>query len=156
MLKFIRITPKDIDICKSFKLRKEDKAELLAATGLKNPKAAVKRCIRQSTEWTEATIDLDTGELVMLHGLASYQDVGIPWMIASPVMYRHRKVLLRYSHKAISEMFTKFSVLANYVDARNEAHIVWLKRMGFKFDDKQDTVMNGFKFLYFYKFKEEK
>jgi len=155
MLKFKRITVDDIDLLKGMVLRKADINELITGTGFKDIFKAIRYCITHSVKWTEICYDPDTKEVITLFGLGKLDDsCGIPWMIASPTVRKHKKLLMRYSRKVIREMFKEFNMLANFVDSRNLAHIHWLKHMGFIFDSSLNTKIDRVPFLYFYKFKE--
>lgn len=150
MVKFRRISYHEVDLLKSMTLRKADIEELRASTGIQDAWLALKYSVEHSTEWTEIGYYPDTGEVITVFGLSSHEDIGVPWMIGSPSMLKHKKLLMRYSVKIIKEMLTQFRVLANYVDSRNEVHIRWLKHMGFIFEGNPFTI-NGVPFLYFYK-----
>ena len=153
MIKFRRIGQNEIDILETLTLRKADANELKAATGLNNPLAALKSCVLHSTEWTEIGYDDETGVVHCLFGLSSAGGIGIPWMVASPLLRQHKKLFIRYSKKVITEMFSQFDILCNYVDSRNTLHIHWLKHMGFVFEG-EDIKLSGVPFKYFYLRKE--
>ena len=158
MLKFKKINYDEVDFLKNMKLRQADIDELRAGTGMNDAWSALKYSVENSTEWTEVCYDEDTNEIITVFGLAKIDDgygepIGVPWMMASPSLNYHRKVLIRYSRKVIKEMLEEFSLLANYVDSRNELHIHWLKFMGFEFNGR-DVIVNGVPFKYFYKRRE--
>lgn len=155
MLKFKRITYKDIDILRGMTLRKADIDELKTATGFNNPFDSLKYSIAHSTEFTEVCIEKETNEVITIFGLGKTLDhfdnpVGVPWMVASPSLIKYRKVLMRYSKKVVQEMLEQFPLLNNFVDSRNVVHINWLKHMGFKFAGK-DLMIRGVPFKYFFK-----
>ncbi len=161
MIKFKRIRYSDLDLMDrlaGMTLRKADIDEMKAVTGLNNTWAALKSAVRNSTEWTEISYDDETGEIITLFGLGSFRSgavkpclhsVGIPWMVASPNLYKHKKLFMRYSKKIIKEMLDQFPLIANYVDSRNTLHIRWLKHMGFKFTGELQEI-NGVMFKHFY------
>lgn len=149
MVKFKRITYSEVDILRNMTLRRADIRELKASTGM-GTWDALKYSVQHSNEWTEIAYDSDTGEVLSVFGLASYQGAGIPWMVGSPSMLKHKNLLMRYSKKVIAEMLEIFPVIANYVDSRNTVHIRWLKHMGFKFNG-FNYELDGVIFKYFYK-----
>lgn len=158
MLKFRRINYNEVEILKNMTLRSADTDELRAATGIKNTWVALKYCVQQSSEWIEIGYHPDTGEIITIFGLSKTLDhfeediiIGVPWMMASPNLIKHKKLLMRYSKKVIGEMLDQFPYLANYVDSRNVVHINWLKRMGFKLPEGMTIKINKVKFQYFYK-----
>lgn len=159
MLKFRRITYKDVDLINNMSLRKADIEELKTATGFKNPIDSLRYSVAHSTEWTEVCQETDTGEIITIFGLGKTLDhfdepVGVPWMVASPSLIRYRKVLMRYSRKVVQEMLEQFPLLNNFVDSRNTVHIHWLKHMGFQFAGK-DLIIRGIPFKYFFKRRED-
>jgi hypothetical protein len=59
--------------------------------------------------------------------------VGKIWMLASSILASHRYVFLKHSKEWIERLHQRYQVLWNYVDARNDMHIRWLKWCGFSF-----------------------
>lgn len=55
------------------------------------------------------------------------------WMLGSDELFRQGRVLLRDGPIWVREMMKGHTVLGNFVDARNEPYIQWLKRLGFRF-----------------------
>lgn len=154
MLKFKRITIKDIHLLTNLTLRKEDARELRTVSGISNTWLALKSCVAQSTEWTEICME-EGGEVIMVHGLSSHGNTGIPWMVGGYGIYPHKHFLHRYSYKIIEDMHKEFKILGNIVDSRNKVHIRWLKQMGFIFDPTTNIKLRGVVFLGFYKVKED-
>lgn len=153
MLRFKRIEYHEVDMLKDMTLRNADIAELRTSTGIENTWTSLKYAVLNSNEWTEICYDDKTGEVLAVFGLASWADMGLPWMVASPNLKKHRKLLMRYSKEVIQEMLNQFDTLNNYVDSRNVLHIRWLKHMGFSFTGKP-LMIRGVPFLYFYKRRE--
>jgi len=56
---------------------------------------------------------------------------GMIWMVATPDLERHSMEFLRYSRRFIEEVGGEYDLLFNWVDARNEVHLKWLKWCGF-------------------------
>ncbi len=148
MIKFRRIGYHEVDILKNMTLRKADIEELRAATG-KDTWAALKCCVMHSNEFTDVCLERETGEIITIFGLASNGGIGIPWMLASPLILKYQKLLMRYSKLIIKEMLEMFPLLINQVDSRNEVHVRWIKHMGFKFDGVETTI-NRVLFKQFY------
>lgn len=59
--------------------------------------------------------------------------VGIPWMLASPLLQKVRKPFLREAKSFLDEMSEGYPVLHNLAWSKNTEHIRWLKWMGFTF-----------------------
>lgn len=148
MIKFRRIEYHEVDLLKNMTLRKADIEELMASTG-KAPLEALKYAILHSNEFTEICTEEKTGEIINIFGLASFNGIGIPWMLASPNLIKYQKLLMQYSKRIIEEMLFLFPMLINQVDSRNEIHIRWIKHIGFKFSG-IETTKNGVMFRQFY------
>ena len=58
--------------------------------------------------------------------------MGVPWLLATDELESCARPFLRRSRKAVKEMMNGYSVLRNYVDARNTVAIRWLGWIGFK------------------------
>ena len=129
-------------------LRKADQDELIASTGMK-PLDALVYSARNSL-WTDVAWEEDTGEIIVVFGLANINDVGIPWLVMNPTFKKYKKLFQRHSKKIIKEMLGTFPFIFNYTDSRNVVHIHWLKYMGFKFNKERDQVFSGIPFKYFY------
>ena len=154
-LKFKRITIKDMDEISHFEIRQADLNEMRVVSGSNKPLATLlKSAIERSTEWVEICLDNNTGEVYTIYGLGNCEGFGVPWMIGSPSITKHKKDLLQYSKLIIKEMLNQFPLIHNYVDSRNKAHIRWLKHMDFNFYEERDFVLHGVLFKYFYKCRE--
>jgi len=76
---------------------------------------------------------------------------GAPWMIATEGMKKVRKFMIKNSDKYIDIMVNDYGKLVNYVDARNEPSITWLKRCGFTFEVAEPLGHKQVPFHKFYK-----
>lgn len=79
------------------------------------------------------------GTPVALAGVApvvSSPGVAQIWMVATPELEKHSIEFLKYSKKFIEEVIAPFRLVYNYVDARNEVHLKWLRWCGFTFINK--------------------
>jgi len=155
MLRYKQITLSEVDFLETMVLRQADIDEMRVSTGFSKPWDALKYSIAHSSEWTEACYNDETGEIIMVFGLGKAESFGVPWMVGSPSMKKHKKVLMRYAKKVIEQMLSEFNELINYVDSRNDQHIHWLKHMGFKFDESKDVCIGKIPFRYFYKRRNE-
>lgn len=117
-------TPAD---CESLapRLREEDKAEALAASGVP-AEYSLKLALGPET----FTVLLD-GIPEMMFGCHD----GRPWMLSSPVPMspKWRRTFLRLTREAVDLWNSHFQLLHNVIDARNDTHIRWLKWLGFVF-----------------------
>lgn len=68
--------------------------------------------------------------VVPLGGLLS--EVGVPWMLGTPLVQKHRRMLVRISHAYIRRMLGAYPHLLNFVHTDNAVAVRWLKRTGFE------------------------
>ena len=75
------------------------------------------------------------GKLAAILGLTPMNyltGIGSPWMLGTPVLDAHSRVLVRVTPAYISKMLNTFPHLVNYVHADNVTSVRWLRRLGFK------------------------
>jgi hypothetical protein len=130
-------TVEDIDYLSS-RLRKADKDECSAATGL-----PVRDALYTGYLAGDVTLTLrnSKGLRVGICGVVSSQTTkgaGVIWMTATDDIYQHQMTFLRKSKAALEYLSDGYLVLFNCVDARNHLHIKWLKWMGFTFIQKHE------------------
>jgi hypothetical protein len=80
--------------------------------------------------WT-AFVD---GELAAIIGCAPISvmgGIGSPWMLGTPVLDRHSRILVRRTPGYIAQMLRAFPHLVNFVHAKNTTSVRWLRRLGF-------------------------
>lgn len=74
------------------------------------------------------------GELAAVMGvrpLNLFGGVGSPWMLGTPVLDRHARILVRETPDYIARMLRAFPHLINFVHAENTTSVRWLRRLGF-------------------------
>ena len=110
-------------------LRPADMAECLAYGGdvREGIEASVRRSLLCWTAWVDGELAAIFGvaPLVMLTGM------GAPWMLGTPLIGTHRRVLVGKTPEYIAQMQRSFPHLVNFVHARNKASVRWLRRLGF-------------------------
>lgn len=76
-----------------------------------------------------------TGCRLGLAGVDSLGDptTGLIWMIATDDLIGHQMEFLKYSKPFIEEHEEPYDLIFNWVDARNEVHLKWLRWCGFTF-----------------------
>jgi hypothetical protein len=128
----VTIRPATLADCESLapRLREEDKAEALAASGIP-ALYALKLSLGPET----FVIDID-GTPEMIFGCPN----GVPWMFSTPVPVspKWRRAFLRETAKMVDIWQAKFPILHNFIDARNTTHMRWLKWLGFTFIARHD------------------
>lgn len=111
-------------------LRASDLAEC-RAYGHPDTAASIASCVNRSVLCWTGLVD---GELAAIIGVAPVSiltGVGSPWMLGTPVLDRHQRVLVRMTPEYISRMLKAFPHLVNYVHAKNTTSVRWLRRLGF-------------------------
>lgn len=114
-------------------LRQADRDECLAFLGLP-PELILPINISQSDD-TWAMVN-DDGEPFGLFGVSpvhTFPEVGIVWMCSTPELVRYKRELIQQAPEVLNRLHARYPLLTNHIDARNKAHIQWLKRMGFSF-----------------------
>jgi hypothetical protein len=131
-------------------LRDADRLEVEACTAL-DMHEALSSCARSSAlVWA---IDID-GVPAGVFGAVPFSllgGVGCPWLLGTPALERAPSSLTRQGRRYIRRMLSVFPGLTNYVDARNEKSIRWLRALGFNFD--ATPVPYGLYGLPFYRFQ---
>ncbi len=111
-------------------LRPSDLAEC-KAYGRPDIAAGIESSARRSVLCWSGFVD---GELAAIIGVAPINmvcGVGSPWMLGTPVLDRHHRILVRRTPEYIAKMLTAFPHLVNFVHAQNTTSVRWLRRLGF-------------------------
>ena len=111
-------------------LREQDLAET-GAYGHADPLPGLRRSVAHSMLCWSAFAD---GELACIIGVAPLSvlgGIGSPWMMGTPVLDAHSRVLVRRTPEYIAKMLKAFPHLVNHVHAENTTSVRWLKRLGF-------------------------
>lgn len=111
-------------------MRLADFTECLAY-GHADMAASLESCVKRSMLCWTAMID---GELAAILGVAPVNvmaGIGSPWMLGTPVLDAHSRVLVRETPGYIAKMLNAFPHLVNFVHAENHTSVRWLRRLGF-------------------------
>ena len=117
-------------------LRRSDVSELFASSGLTAVEA-----VRQSIEASQGgfckiAVNGDS-KPILIWGVATSSDthVGVPWMVATDLIYRpdYLCAFKKLCAEEVATMNKQFPLLINYVDHRNVTSILWLQALGFTF-----------------------
>ncbi|PDT45347.1 hypothetical protein CO661_24090 [Sinorhizobium fredii] len=113
------------------RLREADRQECLANLGI-DPKFILPyTVIEGGPSW--AFID-DGGKCIGLFGVDpvdQHPHFGLCWMVTSDDVFKHKKQILRDSPIWLNKLHDLYPLLGNHVDARNAAHVRWLRWLGF-------------------------
>lgn len=122
--------PEDVDWVGP-RLREADKAEVLATSG-RDPV----ECLRESMLISAPALTLvaTSGHPMAMCGVAPTEDpmVGSCWLLGTDELVHplHRKRFILEAPQWFDALNVRYPLLFNYVDARNTAHIRWLKFAG--------------------------
>ena len=119
----------DVDLLVA-NLRPADVREI-AAYGYEDPAAPLRASVSTSLHCWSAFVD---GELACIMGvtpLSMLSGIGSPWMMGTPLLEKHARVLVRLTPGYIRRMLKAFPILTNHVHAENVTSVRWLRRLGF-------------------------
>ena len=125
-------TPTEADILHVARhMRAADVAEC-AACGYTDLEAVLREEVAISALCWAVHID---GEPAALFGVAPLTgllgETGVPWLLGTPLVTRHRRAFIRTSAAYIARMHAAFSHLLNFVHAENTQAVRWLRHAGF-------------------------
>lgn len=114
------------------RLRDADLRELLAA-GSPSPEQALQDGLDHSRQCVSVVNDEDSA--VAMFGVvpSPEEGVGFIWLLGSDEIKSAKTRFLRRSKLWVETFHEDFPVLTNFVDQRNEAHLMWLRWLGFSF-----------------------
>lgn len=83
-------------------------------------------------------------------------DTAIIWMLATHELEKHQMEFLKHTRTFIDEIAGSYQLLFNWVYAKNEVHIKWLRWCGFTFINKHEVFgAQGKPFYTFVRTKDE-
>ena len=113
------------------KLRHADLLEVQAASGPR-----VSETIEKAIEASPSVYTVRakaTGDLLCIFGcvpLDLMQTTGTPWMLGTDLLRRHARSLVRVTRVYFDDMLAHYSLLMNFVDARNAQSIRLIRGVG--------------------------
>lgn len=93
--------------------------------------ASLEANIRRSVLCWTGLVDGRLAAVIGVTPLNLLAGVGSPWMLGTPVLDRHHRILVRRTPDYIASMLQVFPHLVNFVHARNLTSVRWLARLGF-------------------------
>lgn len=129
-------------------LREEDKLEVLA-TGFESPYQALKSSFDRSD--ISITI-VHNNEVIGMFGIVPeslMSDSATVWMLGSPGINKIKKTFVKLTRTFIDTFLTRYPILENWVDARYEKAISWLKTAGARFEAPQPWGPENYLFCHF-------
>lgn len=129
-IEFVTPTPEHVaELART--MRAADRAEI-AACGVPDPANALQWSLDRATWAYCALVD---GEVAAIFGIAPYGSLvggtGVPWLLGSDLLQKHRKAFLRLAPHYIELMRMVHPKLLNIVDSRNTLAVRWLRHAGF-------------------------
>lgn len=116
------------------RMRRADRDEVMAASGV-TPEQALRYSLdRSSVSWT-ALVD---GRPEVMFGVADINilaGIGAVWLLGTDAVEIHFRVFLRQSIEWRRKLFERYSTLKNFVTDDNEVSKRWLKWMGATFGE---------------------
>lgn len=113
-------------------MRQSDVEEVRASSAI--PVAEIlPRSVSISSHGWIVTSD-KTGEPILVMGAAPLvlPRVGAAWMLGTDGIKDEAFSVARHTRRYVDEMMEDYDLLWNYIDARNEVSMRWLKRAGFR------------------------
>lgn len=112
-------------------MRLADVEEISASSGL-----APFECLLLSVSISSYSKTIESnGEAIAILGMCSLPDgSGSPWLLGTDLIVKRKKSFLNSAKSAMVEMLGISPALANYVHARNEKSISFLKWLGFSIE----------------------
>ena len=136
------------------RLREADAAEIRAAVG-REPERVLAAGIECSDPCWAVVTGADT--VIALFGVepdpASARH-GVAWLLGTDDLALHSIEVLRKSRQWVEELHERYDCLWNYIDARNESHVEWLRWCGFEFLELVEQ--HGFEQRPFWRFERRK
>lgn len=112
-------------------LRPADVTEIAASVGL-TPEEAIRASVHYSSHGY-VIVDADREPIAIFGASPSpVPGTGIMWMVGTDGIGRNARDIARNSRRYLDELNRVYPYLWNYVDARNEASLRWLKWTGCK------------------------
>lgn len=99
-----------------------------------------------SVKWQSKTIGL--------FGVANHEmpkGFGSVWFLGSDECTNHPITFVKEGIRYTNKWLQKYDIIINAVDVRNKSHVEWIQRIGMSVSN--PIIINGYKFLQFYKVK---
>lgn len=128
-------------------MRKEDQEEIWHLARY-TPYDALKLSLEFSEYIRTVTLD---DRVVAIFGCSRVGEMGVPWMLASPLLQKIKKTFLRECRGHLEEMSKGCTHLHNVAWSKNTVHLQWLKWLGFEMQPGIPMGPDGEVYIPFYK-----
>lgn len=125
--------------------RQADRAELWASDRM-TPRRAIELGAMVCPETLTALFD---GEPACVFGVnpgGLLSQGARPWMVSTPLLEQHPMAFLRRSRRVVAGWASRYTTLANHVDARNTLAVAWLAWLGFEIAEPEPYGVDGLPF----------
>lgn len=129
-------------------IRDHDRDEIYASC-LLTPLRALEFSMRVSRHVWAGLVNGKTICVFGVSGKTTLSDVGMPWMIGTPLVEKYQRTFLRRCRRCVGVMLSEYTALENYVDVRNVASVKWLRWLGFEMDEPMPYGPFGLPFMRF-------
>lgn len=97
---------------------------------------------------------LSNGEIGVIFGInrkTHFSEIGVPWLLGTPLLDRHSVRMLRESRHYFERMERAFPKMENWVMAENRKSVQWLSWLGFDMSEPMPIGVGGKEFIRFSK-----
>ena len=124
-------------------LRVSDRAECEAYGLPGDMQSRIESSVRRSVLCWTGLVDGELAAIIGASPINMLSGIGSPWMLGTPVLDRHSRVLVRLTPAYIARMQSAFPHLANFVHVDNRTSVRWLRRLGFTLHEAVPYGVNG-------------
>lgn len=141
MLTFRKPTETDIQYVADH-MRAADAREVKASHN-SSPLGALLNSIRLSSHTSCCLVDDVPACIFGVAPFSILTGTGSPWLLGTDEIQRHRKTFVTETRQGVRDMLLLYPSLVNWVHCDNVASIIWLRGMGFQFDDPAPYGVHG-------------
>jgi hypothetical protein len=131
-------------------MRDDDKREI-AYFAMLRPWPAVRMTIAHAEAAWAGTRDGEVGCIFGINRKGVFSDIGVPWLLGTPLLDLHSKRLLKESRVYYERMERAFPKMENWVLAENKRSVQWLSWLGFDMHEPTPIGPAGKEFIRFTK-----
>jgi hypothetical protein len=128
MINFREATVADL-VALAPRLRPEDRAECLAASGVA-PEVSLPAAIALGPVWVWTVSGIPECAIGLLP-ITGTPTSGAVWMLGTNELLKHVRYMVKNLPTVIDMLHDHYPLLGNYVDQRNTTHISFIKHCGF-------------------------
>lgn len=148
MLMFRKPTESDIQYVADH-MRTADAREVKASHN-SSPMGALRNSIRVSSHTSCCLINDVPTCIFGVAPVSLLTGTGSPWLLGTDDLRYHRKTFVIETRLGVKDMLMLYPYLVNWVHCDNVASIMWLRGMGFNFDEPEPYGVHGELFRRFY------